>query len=114
MLFVIEYFFFKLLYIEFIEVFIVFVFMEELDMKFNWFDLGFFFYIFFLELDIVCNLMWEMIVNIFLLCWLVGLEWWFLIILGCLFIFDGYLVIDLGIVVRDLFVLWCLGFFNVF
>lgn len=112
--FAIEHLLPKLLYIESTEVLTVFVSMEELDMKLNRLDPGLLLHILFLELDIVCNLMWEMTANIFLLRWLVGSERWLLITRGCLSIFDGYLATDSGIAVRDLSVLRRLGSFNVF
>lgn len=55
--FAIEHFLPKLLYIESTEVLTVFVSMEELDMKLNRLDPGLLLHILFLELDIVCNLM---------------------------------------------------------
>lgn len=98
--FAIEHLLPKLLYIESTEVLTVFVSMEELDMKLNRLDPGLLLHILFLELDIVCNLMWEMTANIFLLRWLVGSERWLLITRGCLSIFYGYLATDSGIAVE--------------
>lgn len=103
------------LYIVSTEVLTVFVSTEELDMKLNRLDPGLLLHILFLELDIVCNLIWEMTAIIFVLRWLVGSERWPLITRGwCLSIFEDHLATDSGIAGRDLSVLQCLCSFNVF